>query len=95
MPPRGGTGHGTGALHEYTGSTIAFPDTEAERAATGDPRVSVEARYGDAAGYVAAITTAAETLVAARLMLAEDVERCAAAAKGWHAPRHEVGLVAG
>jgi hypothetical protein len=85
-------GNAPGALHEYTGSTIGFPDTEAERAATGDPRVSVEARYGDTAGYVAAITAVAEALVAARLMLAEDVARCAAAAKGWHAPRHEMGL---
>ena len=85
-------GNAAGALHEYTGSTIPFADTEAERAATGDPRPSVQARYGDAAGYVAAITAAAEALVAQRLMLAEDVPRVAKAAANWHAPRHEVGL---
>ncbi|WP_149535537.1 alpha/beta hydrolase domain-containing protein [Siccirubricoccus phaeus] len=85
-------GHGAGALHEYTGSTIAFPDTEAERLATGDPRPSVQSRYGSAEGYVAAITEAAKALVAARLMLEEDVPRCAAAAAQWGAPRHEVGV---
>ncbi|RYJ02466.1 MAG: hypothetical protein EON47_07420 [Acetobacteraceae bacterium] len=85
-------GNAAGALHEYTGSTIPFAETEEERAATGDPRPSIQARYGDAAGYVAAITTAAEALVAQRLMLAEDIPRVAKAAAGWHAPRHAVGL---
>jgi hypothetical protein len=85
-------GNAAGALHEYTGSTIPFAETEAERAATGDPRPSIEARYGDAVGYVAAITAAAEVLVAQRLMLAEDIPRVTRAAAQWHAPRHAVGL---
>ena len=34
-------GNAAGALHEYTGSTIPFAETEAERAATGDPRPSI------------------------------------------------------
>ena len=85
-------GNAAGALHEYTGSTIPFAETEEERAATGDPRPSIEARYGNADGYVAAITTAAEALVAQRLMLAEDIPRVARAAVQWHAPRHAVGL---
>ncbi len=85
-------GFGHGALHEFTGSTIPFAESEAERAQTGDPRASIAARYGDSKGYVAAIREAAEVLVAERLMIAEDIDRCAAAAANWHAPRHKVGL---
>ncbi len=85
-------GWAPGALHEYTGSTIPFPETPEEAAATGDPRASVQQRYGDAAGYVRAIAAAAHELVAARLMLEEDVPRVTLAARNWHAPRHEVKL---
>lgn len=85
-------GYGHGAMHEFTGSTIALPDTPEERAATGDPRRSIRERYGNAAGYVAAIRAAAERLVAERLMAAEDVERCVAAAADWSRPRHDVRL---
>jgi hypothetical protein len=85
-------GWAPGALHEYSGSTIPFPETPEEAAATGDPRASVQQRYGNAAGYVSAIEAAARELVAARLMLEEDVPRATAAARNWHAPRHEVKL---
>lgn len=85
-------GFAPGALHEYTGATIPFPETEEERAATGDPRPSIQARYGNQAGYVKAIMAAAEQLVAERLMLAEDLPRVEAAAANWHAPRHAVAL---
>ncbi len=85
-------GWAPGALHEYSGSTIPFPETPAEAAATGDPRASVQERYGDAAGYVRAIEAAARKLVAARLILEEDLPRITAAARNWHAPRHEVML---
>lgn len=85
-------GFGLGAMHEFTGSTIPFAETEAERTQTGDPRACLTARYGSSEGYVKAIRKAAEALVADRLMLAEDVERSVAAAIGWHAPRHKVGL---
>ena len=63
--------HGEGAMHEFTGSTLPFPDSEAERRMTGDPRRSIAARYADQAGYAAAIGAAARALVAARLMLVE------------------------
>ena len=85
-------GFGHGAMHEFTGSTIGLPETAEERAATGDPRKSIQERYGNAAGYVAAIRAAAEKLVAERLMLPEDVERCVAAAADWGRPRHDVRL---
>ncbi len=85
-------GHGAGMLHDFSGSTIPLPDTAEERAMTGDPRRSIAERYGDAAGYVAAIRQAAQSLATDRFYLPEDVERAASAAARWHAPRHTVGL---
>jgi len=87
-------GQGHGALHDFTGSTIPLADSAAERAITRDPRPSVEERYGDATTYQRLIGNAARGLVADRLMLEEDVERCIAAAANWHAPRHHVSLSA-
>jgi hypothetical protein len=84
--------YGEGAMHEFTGSTIPLPDTPETRQATGDPRRSISERYGDAAGYVEAIKTAALALVADGLMLEEDVERAVALAADWGAPRHDVDL---
>jgi hypothetical protein len=54
------------------GSFIPFARTRAEREATGDPRPSIEERYPDVASYLAAFRRAAERLVAARFLLAED-----------------------
>lgn len=85
-------GQGEGYLHEFTGSYVPLPETEAVRRATGDPRKSVEERYGDAEGYVGAAVSAAKRLVADRLMLEEDVERTAAAARDWSRPLHDVRL---
>jgi len=85
-------GFGQGAMHEFTGSTIAFPDSPEERAATGDPRRSILERYPSSAAYAAAIRAAAEALVAERYMLSEDVERAVAAARAWDRPRHDVRL---
>jgi len=87
-----GRGHGQGAMHEFTGSTIPLPDTPEERAATGDPRASVLERYPDKAAYVAAIEAAARRLVAERLMLEEDLPRAVALAADWGRPRHSVLL---
>ena len=85
-------GLGLGAMHEFTGSTIPLPETAEVAAQTRDPRRSIQERYGDAQGYVAAIEAAAQRLVAERLMLEEDVARCVTAAAHWHAPRHGVDL---
>lgn len=89
-PRARGFGHGMQA--RFDGSYVPFPDTPSERAATGDPRPSVLERYADPAAYVAAITEAARALVAAGLMLEEDVARCTAAAADWGRPRHVLGL---
>ena len=85
-------GFGHGAMHEFTGSYMPFPDTDAEAAMTGDPRASVLARYGDAGGYVRAIEAAARRLVDERLMLEEDVDRVVARARDWGRPLHDVRL---
>ncbi len=85
-------GFGHGATHEFTGSTIPLPETPEERKMTGDPRPSIQERYGDARNYQKAIGEAAKKLLADRLMIAEDVERCIAAAANWHRPRHDVKL---
>lgn len=53
---------GHGAMHQFTGSYLPFPDTDSEVAMTGDPRASVLARYRSAQGYVEAIETAARRL---------------------------------
>lgn len=83
-------GHGGGALHEFSGGYIPFPETPEVQAATGDPRQSITARYGDKAGYIAAIEAAAKRLVADGYMLEEDIERVKARAADWGRPLHDV-----
>ncbi|MBS0241717.1 MAG: hypothetical protein JSS20_06025 [Proteobacteria bacterium] len=85
-------GQGTGAMHEFTGSTMPFAESAEERRQTRDPRPSVAERYANAAAYQKAVGEAARRLVADRLMLEEDIERCIAAAANWHAPRHDMKL---
>ena len=61
-------------LCSLTGSFFPFARTRAEREANGDPRLSLEERYGDHAGFVAAVRRAADESVARRLLLPEDAE---------------------
>jgi len=56
------------------GSFFAFAKTRDERLASGDPRRSLEERYGDHAGFVRAVRHAAEDAVAQRTLLAEDAD---------------------
>ena len=57
-----------------TGQYIAFKTTKAERLAAGDPRLSLEERYGTQAGYVCAVTAAAKSAVRKRHLLQEDAD---------------------
>jgi hypothetical protein len=59
----------------FAGGFIPFARTKAERLATRDPRLSLEERYRDHAGYVAAVKTAVERLLGQRFLLPEDAER--------------------
>jgi hypothetical protein len=53
---------------------IPFAKTKAERMMTNDPRLSLEERYPTHEAYVTAITSAANALKNARLLLDEDVQ---------------------
>jgi hypothetical protein len=67
-----GAGYGKGDLCDLTGSFIPFAGTQAQRIANGDPRLSLDERYGNNAGYVAAVTAAANNLVNERFLLPDD-----------------------
>jgi len=59
---------------DYVGGMIPFAKTKAERVASGDPRLSLEERYGDHAGYVRAVTAAAANAVAQGFLLQVDAD---------------------
>ncbi|MDX1981114.1 MAG: alpha/beta hydrolase domain-containing protein [Bryobacteraceae bacterium] len=56
-----------------TGSYIPFARTREERQGKGDERMSIAERYKSREDYLAKLRAAAEELVAARYLLAEDV----------------------
>jgi hypothetical protein len=53
---------------------IPFGKTQAGREASGDPRLSLQERYGDHAGYVAAVRAAAANAVAEGFLLPSDAD---------------------
>ena len=70
-------GHGCG----FQGGWIPFATTKAERLAAGDPRPSLEERYGTHDGYVLVVRKAAEQAVRERFLLPDDAERLVRAAE--------------
>ena len=78
-----GRGFSPGALVGLPGSYLPFPRTRSEREATGDPRRAVDERYPADEDFVRAIERAAAALVEEGLLLSEDSERIAAAARRW------------
>jgi hypothetical protein len=64
-----------GSIQSLGGGFIPFAKTKAERLASGDPRLSLEERYGTHEKYVARVKAAAEHLVAERFMLQDDADR--------------------
>ena len=64
-----------GQIRTNTGSFIPFARTKAERLASGDPRLSLEERYGTHKKYVAQVRAAAERLVRGRYLLQDDADR--------------------
>jgi len=62
-------------LVNLSGAFVPFHRTEAARLAAGDTRPSLESLYGNQAGYVAAVTAAANRLVAQRFLLQRDADR--------------------
>jgi hypothetical protein len=61
-------------LVSLTGSYLPFHATQAARLAAGDERPSLESLYGNQAGYVAAVTAAANSLVGQRFLLQRDAD---------------------
>jgi hypothetical protein len=65
----------TGAPEErvsFLGSCIPFVKSEAERKATGDPRLSIQERYSSREDYLARYSKAVDDLVRQRWILPED-----------------------
>jgi hypothetical protein len=69
-----------GKLCNYAAGMIPFAATRAQRMANGDPRLSLEERYGTHEGYVEAVKMAAASAVRDRFLLQEDAERLIAQA---------------
>jgi hypothetical protein len=66
------SGFHAGQVCNYVGGMVPFAVTLAERLGTGDPRLSLTERYSDHAGYVAAVTAAANNAVAQGYLLPTD-----------------------
>jgi hypothetical protein len=60
---------------EGAGQYIPFPKTKAVRMTTGDPRLSVEERYGTVETYTDLVDKAIKSLVEARLLLQSDADK--------------------
>jgi len=71
-----------GQICGFTGGYLPFAVTRAERVAAGDPRLSLEERYGNQDGYMCVVRRAANELVQSRFLLREDADRTIAAAAG-------------
>jgi hypothetical protein len=63
-----------GEVCDYVGGMIPFAKTQADRQASGDPRLSLVERYKDHAGYVAAVRAAAAHAVASGFLLQADAD---------------------
>ena len=63
----------TDVLSNMQGSYIPFPRTEADRRQEGDPRRSIEERYGSREAYLGLVSVAALSLIDEGYLLAEDM----------------------
>jgi hypothetical protein len=84
-----------GELCDRDGTYAPFARTRAEREARGDPRLSLEERYGSHASYVKRYEEAVQRLVAERLLLPEDGQRYMARARSTEVARLFTGPVVG
>jgi hypothetical protein len=64
-----------GQICGFQGGYVPFAATRSERQKTGDPRPSLEERYGTLAGYVCTVRRAAEAAIGERFLLREDADR--------------------
>jgi Alpha/beta hydrolase domain len=70
-----------GQTCNYVGGMIPFAVTHAERTANHDPRLSLQERYRDHAGYVAAVRKAADNAMSQGYLLQADHDALIAAAE--------------
>ena len=75
------TGYAEGELYSIAGSYVPFASTRGERMAGGDPRLSLEERYGSDAAWRERLEAACDELVRSRFLLPEDKDRLLAAAE--------------
>ena len=83
-------GQGHGAMYQFSGSTIPFPETQDEKFTTNDPRRSILERYRDRNHYVDLILKSAKLLEEEGFLLGEDVKRCGEWAQNWDFKRHQL-----
>jgi hypothetical protein len=69
------SGYFKGRACGFSGGFIPFARTRDQRIASGDPRPSLEERYGTHEGYVGKIRDAAKRLVEGRFLLPDDAAR--------------------
>jgi hypothetical protein len=81
-------GYGYGALHDFSGSYIPFPETAEEREMTGDPRLAILERFSSPQEYTQAIRRVAEDLCAEGFYHPEDVEFATAMSRRFGAVNH-------
>jgi hypothetical protein len=74
------SGFSQGDACDLTGGYIPFALTQAQREAVGDPRLSLEERYGSLAGYTAVANEAAAHLVSRGYLLPADEAAAVASA---------------
>ncbi len=74
-------GFGAGGGCVFSGGFIPFAKTQAERLAKGDPRASLEERYGDHDGFVAKVRAAVTHQQSAGWLLPDDAARIIAEAE--------------
>jgi hypothetical protein len=70
-----------GQICNYVGGMVPFARTLAERRRTGDPRLSLEERYKDHAGYVTAVREATQRAMGMGFLLQNDAQRLIAQAE--------------
>ena len=75
------SGFHKGKVCNYEGGWIPFAKTKAERLASKDPRLSLEERYGNHDGYVAAVRKAAREIEAQGYLLPADADALIKAAE--------------
>ena len=79
--PRHADQGAAGDLMQMRGSTLTFARTRADREKNGDPRPSIAERYASRAAYLDAVRVAAQKLIDARHVLAEDMDAILARAQ--------------